>query len=1108
MNKTFSSLFIKVMPYIMSGSDWQRYALNLNLQLKVKLLEQSLNVRTFVVGPMYEAQARKFLETTLAVSYVVIAMIKNMITNVSKYGYPYLVSLIRYTGAYCYTLLNRFIGYLGTVDFVSTSSQMLWNTKYIVRDLYLSFNGISSRMNFGSFREVGYQKLEVLVPHDYFLKFLNLRPTFLQRVIDVIPALGGVSLSLANKYGISNIPSTWLKLFMSSYSNISFEFSKWLYFFKAIIRPGVVRAFSYEIILSLIIRVLLKSSGYIYWLTHGGKKRPSIKRGEFLFSSILSEFEQSMSYKYIRFSFFLAGLLGVNPQILSPLVILFLIRFLNNMREKTKMKIDAKLHASIDVNIQNRHQGATMKDFFSNDVSSIISYIRKVGTYGTLPMLSWPFSRLARLRPPGYIRFVFSMVLSPVLIPILFLVNTGFSISLNMSLLSEYGKLIFRNINKNVLRRAARIVDTVPIVFFDTLVPQDGLFKNTRYSYWFLWGWRRAVAPVHGFVAGPVLPPRNIGGDNDSSDSSDDPDEPHERQDDDEPRNPWIGEPIIDRVADIMQHQDPVVLQHLNPVGYNLLYRNVQSHRISDEEGIPEYSQTFESYHYDAPLVSHASKFFEPYGKRDLVQYNVPTATKDLIFQSLDKYTNRETAGVFDELSPIDGVEFRDWVYSILDSFLAHNLENLTFDISAFSVDDLTKKSRKSSPGLRYKKRGFSDKESTLPQSIDDALQLYSDIINGTARTHYWAAVIIPKKSKIGAPSVRVACMGDMDYYIVQYTLMKPLIKAISKSNFSSEFRLFHGYFHEEVMKIKGHNNYVESIDLKDFGGRIGPEVLGLITDWYSQKLSADGYMGYEYVFRAIMDDIVNAKIIPPWNLISEKTVIETTSGWKDGPYGTTSMGALSLLVGFLYIVWCRLQKQRPSLRLTLKYGSILTLIRHINLSIHGDNYLAGFPPELTPWFSFQDSESYLDKLGWTLKELSFGAIDGKELMGYIIKSVYVKGIQTYVGYRELPKILRSLFYRKRKHENAAHEREYLRQILVCLALNDFWNKEFFGYCMFLLTELGYPQFQITDMDLESLYQDAYNLIQSDGFGVEEISSFWTVERRRPIEGALPLDSF
>jgi len=304
----------------------------------------------------------------------------------------------------------------------------------------------------------------------------------------------------------------------------------------------------------------------------------------------------------------------------------------------------------------------------------------------------------------------------------------------------------------------------------------------------------------------------------------------------------------------------------------------------------------------------------------------------------------------------------------------------------------------------------------------------------------------------------------------------------------------FQGNFHRAVSHLKQNNCVYEGVDLVAFGGRIGPQIFSIIKEWWGSKMPYQEKVVFDY----LMDDCINSVFMVPKSLGGG--AYKTRSGWKDGPYGTTYFDAISMYIGYLYIVFHRLSNIEISSSIIMNYGTKWGLAQHLKAEIHGDNYLATYPRDLAFLLSFNDAQTPLLHLGWEIKEITMGPPEASELMGFPIFPINIHGARIFVGKRPIQKVLRSLFLRRKHYSDPDQDLEYLRQIIACLMITDAYSDAYTFLC-YLNSYYGSPkQDAYEDRDAETLA--AYNEIKVRGITPRE---FWLPARYRDSPEVLSL---
>jgi len=484
------------------------------------------------------------------------------------------------------------------------------------------------------------------------------------------------------------------------------------------------------------------------------------------------------------------------------------------------------------------------------------------------------------------------------------------------------------------------------------------------------------------------------------------------------------------------------------------------------------WQQTNTPYYKDTELASFIGSQFNI----DCYRYHVAEITEKLIAEAFTKYISREDPDVF--AINYNGVQFEPWLMEQLNREIGE-FTIPPLDIDLFSEADLTANSKKSFPGLICKNMGIQNKLDKLSETKFMSKVFVSAIHSGLNPIHLWTMITIPKKSKREIDAIRIAFAPEMYFYIPQYLLFKDFCHAMENSNISSKWELFFGNFDLEIRKLRGPK--YDSIDMKDFGGRIGPSIFRVFKNFMLKRLqrSSDSI-----ILNYILDDILNSLVVLP--NMAGGGIWRTYSGWKDGPYGTIQFDAFAMYVGVCYFFFSNLIKYGADDRLTYQYGPELGWLRHYRCSIHGDNHLSSYEPGLHKYF-YPNNPKIWSKLGWELKEITSGTYSEVEFMGFFIKEVEVNGIKTYVGYRPSEKIVRSLIWRRKKFEDDGDNSEYLRQIIACLLINDYWNNVGRNLLIHLQTLYGRPK-QITyDSDMENLRA----MFESIGLQYGEIQYYW-----------------
>lgn len=484
---------------------------------------------------------------------------------------------------------------------------------------------------------------------------------------------------------------------------------------------------------------------------------------------------------------------------------------------------------------------------------------------------------------------------------------------------------------------------------------------------------------------------------------------------------------------------------------------------------------------YSAPnLLIYVNKYMADllprlYPQGDLRQYEIVNPTHQLVREALDKYRRRKFE--FNQFSVYKGTYFKPWLMKQLDDlYRVHQGYKVKIrTIDSFSVEDLSLQSRRASPGFLTNRNGVRNKADKLDMTKEWAKSYRKSVLMGDALEHIWMTIIVPKTCKPTDKQVRVVNAPEMYFYINQFLLYEPFVRLSKFSKVTSDFCLFFGDFDKAVRKHK-HGHIIESLDLRNQGGRIQHEVMDLFLEWYSRFFDDTRDINMLY---HVSNDIINAKFMLPTNYGGH--IFQKNDGWCDGPYGTNQFDTFAMVIYYLINCWIN----------TVEQGLDLDDVNSDNFTIesHGDNWLHSYHPNLKKQLTWKPSN--LNDLGQEVKDSISVSKDpvGLELMGFLIK----REGDLYVGTRPTGKTLKSLIYNKKKYDDLETQRGYEKSIIMCLQLVDCWNNDAYV----LLNQL-YAQYSSVTPHIVTLDAEYKHFILSE-LGLNPRLA-WTYESKKSFE--------
>jgi len=339
-------------------------------------------------------------------------------------------------------------------------------------------------------------------------------------------------------------------------------------------------------------------------------------------------------------------------------------------------------------------------------------------------------------------------------------------------------------------------------------------------------------------------------------------------------------------------------------------------------------------------------------------------------------------------------------------------------------------------PGLACRASGIPTKGSNLTLTKQWAAEMRTHIIQyNSLPPHYWAAICVPKTSRKNQEALRIVAAPEMPFYINQTCLFWPFVQKARNCRATNDFKPFFTGFDTMIRKLAIQGNIIETVDMKDMGGRVPKLGFEMFNQWYGSKMrSAD-----RQVLAILLDDIRRAKmVLPTW---AGSYVVQTEQGWMDGPFGTTFIDAWFCCFYYLYCLWKNIIADVD--RMTSSIGNPLQLHNRIVMEVHGDNIAFSIPKAFVRWLSWTNMHATLASLGQNIKD--GGLIQSSdpcahEIMGFHVKLVEGRRRQYYVGYRPAEKTVRTLVYREHRYRDPNKEASYILAICQCLNITDCWH--------------------------------------------------------------------